>query len=136
MTLLSVDFSKAFDTILKGKMENTARLWSTRKKNCQTIMSFFSNTKAKVHSPHGDTNVFDGVAGDLQEDSLTPNLYIICLNFGAGMLIDLIKENGFTQEKPRSRRYSAETITDADYANDRALLANTPTKSEPLLHSL
>ena len=28
------------------------------------------------------------------------------------------------------------TITDADYADDRALLANTPNQAETLLHSL
>ena len=38
--------------------------------------------------------------------------------------------------KKRSRRYPAKTITDADYADDIALLANTPNKAETLLHSL
>ena len=36
----------------------------------------------------------------------------------------------------RSRRYPAKTITDADYADDIALLANTPKQAETLLHSL
>ena len=35
-----------------------------------------------------------------------------------------------------SRRYPAKTITDADYADDIALLANTPNQAETLLHSL
>ena len=47
-----------------------------------------------------------------------------------------MKENGFTQEKAKSRIYSAQTITDADYADDIALLTNTPTQAESLLHSL
>ena len=38
--------------------------------------------------------------------------------------------------KKRSRKYPAKTITDADYADDIALLANTPNKAETLLHSL
>ena len=38
--------------------------------------------------------------------------------------------------KKRIRRYPAKTITDADYADGIALLANTPNKSETLLHSL
>ena len=33
-------------------------------------------------------------------------------------------------------RYPAKTITDADYADDLALLANTPNQAETLLHSL
>ena len=38
--------------------------------------------------------------------------------------------------KRRSRRYPATTITDADYADDIAILANTPDQAETLLHSL
>ena len=36
----------------------------------------------------------------------------------------------------RSRRYPAQTITDADYADDIELLAYTPTQAESLLHCL
>ncbi len=43
------------------------------------------------------------------------------------MLIDLIKENGFTLKKARSRQYPAEIIINAEYADDIMLLANTPT---------
>ena len=38
--------------------------------------------------------------------------------------------------KERSRRYPTQTITDADYANDIALIVNTPTEAESLLHCL
>ena len=40
-----------------------------------------------------------------------------------------MKENGFKLTTERSRRYSAQTITDAIYADDIALLANVPTHS-------
>ena len=50
--------------------------------------------------------------------------------------IDKIKENGFELTKKRSRRYPAKTITDADYADDIAILANTPNQAETLLRSL
>ena len=50
--------------------------------------------------------------------------------------IDNIKEHGFELTKKRSRRYLAKTITDADYANDIAIQANTPNQAETLLHSL
>ena len=38
--------------------------------------------------------------------------------------------------KKRSRRYPAKTINDADYADNIALLVNTPNQAETLLHSL
>ena len=47
-----------------------------------------------------------------------------------------MKENGFKLTKERSRRYPIQTITDADYADDIALLANAPAQAETLLHSL
>ena len=37
-----------------------------------------------------------------------------------------MKENDLTLEEARSSRYPAHAITDADYADDIALLANTP----------
>ena len=36
--------------------------------------------------------------------------------------INLMKENGFILKKTKSRRYPAETLTEADYADDLALL--------------
>ena len=39
-------------------------------------------------------------------------------------------------KKAKSRQYPAKTITDTDYAADRAFLVNTPTKAKSLLHSL
>ena len=39
-------------------------------------------------------------------------------------------------KKARSRQYLTETIIDADYIDDLALLANTPMQAESLLHSL
>ena len=50
--------------------------------------------------------------------------------------IDKIRENRFERTKERSRRYPAKAITDSDYADDIAILANTPNQAETLLHSL
>ena len=50
-----------------------------------------------------------------------------------------MKENGFMlakKKKKRSRRYPAETITDANYADDIALQANSSVRAESLLHNL
>ena len=47
--------------------------------------------------------------------------------------IDKIRENGFELKKKRSRRHPAKTIIDADYADDIALLANTPNQAEGVM---
>ena len=90
----------------------------------------------KVRSPYGDTEYFAIVAGVLQGDTLAPYLFIICLDFVLRTWIDKIRENCFKLTKKKSRRYPAKTITNTDYADDIALLANTPNQAETLLHSL
>ena len=72
----------------------------------------------------------------LQEDTLPPYLFIIGLDYVLRTSIDKIRENGFELTKKRSRRHPAKTITDADYADDIAILANTPNQAETRLHSL
>ena len=89
----------------------------------------------KLHSPDGDTDFFDIVVDVLQGDTLVPYLFIICLDYLLRTSIDLMKENGFTRAKARSRRYSAWTITDVNYADDIALVANTLGQTQSLLHS-
>ena len=98
-------------------------------------MILFKNTTVKVSSPDGDTDYFDIVAGMMQGYTLTSYLFIIRQDYALRMSIDLIKENGFTLTKERSRRYTAQTIMDGNYADDIALLANMPAQAESLLHT-
>ena len=99
-------------------------------------MMLHKNTKVKVCSQDGDTDFFDISTGVLQEDTLAPCLFIICLDYMLQTLIDLMKENDFTLAKARSRRYPAQAITDMDYTDEIALLANIPDQAKSLLHSL
>ena len=135
-TLLFVDFTKAFNSIHRGKMEQILLAYGLPKETVAAITILYRNTKMKVRSPDGDTEYFHIVAGVLQGDTLAPYLFIICRNYVLRTSIDKIRENGFELTKKRSRRYPAKTITDADYADDIAFLANTPNQVEILLHSL
>ena len=58
-------------------------------------MMLYKKKKAVVHSSDGDTNFFDIVTGDLQENILSAFLFIIC----QGTSINPMKENGFTLRK-------------------------------------
>ena len=135
-TILFVDFSKAFDFIHRKKMEQILLAYDLTKETITAIMIPYKNTKVNVCSPDGDTDHFDIAAGVLQGDTFASYLFIICLDDVLRMPIDLMKENGFKLEKERSRRYPTQTITDADYANDIALLANSPAQAEFMIHSL
>ena len=132
VTILFVDFTKAFDSIHRGKMEQILVAYGLPKEAVATIMILNKNTKVKVRSLDGDKDYFDIVAGVLQETSPIPLYHLSRLRTS----MDKIKENGFKLTKKRSRRYPAKTITEADYADDIALPANSPAQAEILLHSL
>ena len=135
-SILFIDFTKAFGSIHRGKMEQILQAYGLPKETVATIALLYRNTKVKVRPPDGDTEYFDIVAGVLQGDTLASYRFIICLDYVLRISIDKIKENGFELTKKRSKRYPAKTITDADYADDIAILANTPNQAETQLHSL
>ena len=117
-------------------MEQILLAYGLPKETVAAITILHRNTKVKVRSSDGDTEYFDIVAEVLQGDTLAPYLFIMCLDYVLRTSIDKIRENGLELTKKRSGRYSAKTITDADYADDIAILANTPNQAETLLHSL
>ena len=96
-------------------------------------MRLYKNTKVKVRSPDGDTDNF--VAGELQGDTLSSYLFIICLDY-------VLKERWMAKimvsswQKKGENTYPAQTITNANYAGNIALLVNSPAQAETLVHSL
>ena len=99
-TILFDDFTKAFDSIHRGKIEQILLAYGLPKETIAAIMMLYKNTKVKIRSLDGDTDYF--VAGVLQEDTLAPYLFIMLRTS-----IDKMKDNGFKLTKERSRRYPA-----------------------------
>ena len=67
-TPLLGDFSKAFDSIYRGKIEQILQAYDLPKETVKAIMILYRNTKVKVCSLDGDTNCFNIVAGVMQGD--------------------------------------------------------------------
>ena len=86
--LLFIDFSKAFDSIDRLKLKYILSAYGIPKETINAIMILYTNTRAMVRSPDGDTPFFDITTGVLQGDTLAPYLFIICLDYI--MNIDLI----------------------------------------------
>ena len=119
VTILFVDFAKAFDSIHRRKMEQILLTYDLLKETVAAIMMLYiKKKKVKVCSLDGDTDYFDIVAGVLLGDILTPYLFIICLDYMLRSSIDKMKE------------------ADEDYIDDIALLADTSAQAETLLYSL
>ena len=88
-TLLFVDFSKAFDSIHRGKKEQILLAYDLPKETITVIMMLYENMKVKVH-------FFDIVTSVLQRNTLAAYLFIIYQDYVLQMPVDLMKENGFT----------------------------------------
>ena len=78
VTILFVDFTKAFDSIHRKMMEQILLAYVLPKETVAAITILYWNTKVKVRSPDGDTEYLDIIAGVLQGDTLAPYLFIIC----------------------------------------------------------
>ena len=55
-TILFVDFTKAFDSIERGEMEQILLTYGQPKETVAAIMILYRNIKVKVHSSDGDTD--------------------------------------------------------------------------------
>ena len=99
-------------------------------------MILYTNTSSMVRSPDGDTDFFEITSGVLQGDTLAPYLFIICLDYALRRSLDANTDLGFTLQYARSRRYPDIKVTDADYADDLAILSNYLSDATILLHQL
>ena len=84
-------------------MEQIQHAYVLPKETVAAIMMLYKNTKVRVCSSDGDTDYFDIVEGVLQEDTLAPYLFMICLEYALRTSIDIMKDNGFKLAKERSR---------------------------------
>ena len=64
-TLLFVNFSKSFDSIHRGKIEQILLAYGLPTQMVTALIFLYKNTKAMVHSSDGDSNFFN-IAGVLQ----------------------------------------------------------------------
>ena len=67
-----VDFKKAFDSIHRGKMMKILRAYGIPEVLVNAISVLYEDTKAKVLTPDGETDLFTILAGVLQGDTLAP----------------------------------------------------------------
>ena len=135
-TLLFVNFSEAFDSIRRRKMEKILLVYGLPKGTVTAIMMLYKNTKVKVRSPDGDRLLWhccwSSARGYVSPMSVHNLRRLHTLN------VDRYNERKWfhTQKKRKKQTIPAQTITDADYAVDTAFLANALTQAGYLLDYL
>ena len=127
-----VDFSKAFDSISRTRMEEVLYNYGLSTKIVTAVMSMYSGTAARVVTADGCSADFDVEAGVLQGDTLAPYLFVIVVDY---VLRAAIPDDsvGFMIQKRLSRRHPAKYVTDLDLADDIALLSGTMANAQTLL---
>ena len=95
----------------------------------------YTGTKAKILSPGGETEYFLILAGVLQGDTLAPYIFTIMIDYAMRQAIgnDAL-ELGFKINRKRSRRHNPNVITDLDFADDIALVAEELEQAQDFLH--
>ena len=76
-----VDFSKAFDSVSRARMELILHSYGIPRKIVKAIMSMYSCTSATVITPDGQSDPFDITAGMLQGDTLSHFLFVIVFDY-------------------------------------------------------
>ena len=96
-------FYKAFYSLHGGKMTQILFTYGLPKETVKAVMMLYKKMKVKFRSLDGDRNFFDIVAGVLQEDTLTPFLFMIFQDCVHRTSIEQIKENRLTIKKKKSQ---------------------------------
>ena len=132
-----IDFTKAFNTIHRGKMIKILRAYRIPNELVEVIDNMYQDTTAKVLSRDGDTKPFKILSGVLQGDTLAPYLFIIVLDYTFRKAIDGREEElGFCLKKCQSRRVGPEVLRDLDFADDIALMSEQIHQAQNLLNNV
>lgn len=135
--ILFVDFSKAFDSVHRGKMLKILKAYGIPDQIVATIDKLYQGTRARVITPDGETDYFEILAGVLQGDTLAPYLFAIVVDYVLRKAISGREEElGFTISPRKSRRVPPVQVTDLDFADDIALLSNEIHQAQELLKLL
>jgi hypothetical protein len=89
LTLVFVDFKKAFDSINRDVMFQILKLYGIPEEIITAIRVLYTNTKTRIITPDVETYFFDIVAGVLQGDTLAPFLFIIILDYVLRISLDV-----------------------------------------------
>ena len=98
-------------------------------------MILYKKTKVKVCSPDGD-RLLRHCSRCAARRYISPIPVYYLHRLHASNVYRFNERKRLHAGKKKKQKIPAQTIMDADYADDIALLANTPTQVESLLHSL
>ena len=130
--LTFVDCMKAFDSINRYKMFNVLLAYGIPSQIIKGIKELYLDTTAQVVTEDGKTNFLPIVARFLEGDTLAPYLFIIVLDYIMRTTMTKDDNFGITLHRQRGRHCQTVFLTDADFADDTALLSDTMNEAQAL----
>ena len=136
LSLVFVDFSKAFDSVDRSKMFEILELYGVPQKIISAIKVLYTSSHSKILTSDGETEPFETLAGILQGDTLAPYLFIIVVDYILRVSVDTKSEDGVQLFPKLSTRHPAKHLTDTDFADDIALISRSIQGVQKLLSAL
>ena len=136
LSLVFVDFSKAFDSVDRSKMFEILELYGIPQKIISAIKVLYTNSHSKIMTSDGETEPFETLAGILQGDTLAPFLFIIVVDYILRVSVDTKSEEGVQLSPKLGTRHQAKHLTDTDFADDIALISRSIQGVQKLLSAL
>ena len=100
------------------------------------IRAIYTESESCILTPDGMTDFFAITSGILQGDTLAPLLYIIVLDYVLRTSVDCLNDKGLEVEPRKSSHYPSKHVTNVDFADDLALMAESHSSAQALLSSL
>ena len=111
-------------------------LYGIPTKIIDAIKVLYTNTESTILTPDGETEPFSILSGILQGDTLAPFLFIIVVDYILRMSVDKNHTKGYELKPRLGSRHPAIHLTDADFADDIALVSQSLANAQSLLQSL
>ena len=106
------------------------------KKIVDLISMLYTNTRAQVITWDGMTELFEILAGVLQDDTLAPYLFIIVVDYCMRPALDKHPDISFTVTPVRGRRVKTKKVSDTEFADNIALMTDTVKDAEDLMREV
>ena len=111
-------------------------LYGIPTKIINVIKVLYTDTISSILTSDGETEPFCILSGIQQGDTLAPFLFIIVVDYVLRMSVDKIHTKGYELKPRQSSRHPAVHLTNADFADDIALISQSLANAQSLLRSL
>ena len=140
MVINFIDFRAAFDSVTRDYIWSAMANYGFPVKYISIFKAFYTQTLSAVRVGDTLSNWFEVKSGTGQGDIQAPSIFNVVLNWVLERAISAkTVSDGYTLQHRLSSRYTAKTVTDADYADDIAAIDNTPAglqETTSLMHNL